>query len=134
MGLSPVSVRETYYYAAYRPYRPGEGGHNAAKFRPVDISKTFNLKVAALEELETANRRYAVHVKQRLEAAHRLSPLLREIDPASIKRLIRAYAEELAETIGKKHGFRYGEEFNYHGAGATVPAHVRERAKPIDSR
>ena len=50
MGLSPLGVRETYYYAANRPYRPGEGGHNAAKFRPVDIGKTFNLKVAALRD------------------------------------------------------------------------------------
>src|SRR5207253_1347813 len=31
MGLPPVSVAETYYYAAHRPYRPGEGGHDAAK-------------------------------------------------------------------------------------------------------
>ena len=29
--------------------------------------------------------------------------------------LIRAYVKELAEAIGKKHGFQYGEEFNYHG-------------------
>jgi LmbE family N-acetylglucosaminyl deacetylase len=134
MGLPPVGVPETYYYAAYRPYRPGEGGHDAAKLRPVDITRTFSLKVAALEELETANRRYAVHVKQRLDAAGRPSPLLRETDAASVKRLIRAYAEELAETIGKKHGFRYGEEFNYHGRGAAVPPYVREKARPVDAR
>jgi LmbE family N-acetylglucosaminyl deacetylase len=134
MGLPPVGVRETYYYAAYRPYRPGEGGHQAAKFRPVDIGKHFNLKVAALEELETANRRYAVHVKQRLELAGRPSPLLQEITRASAKRLIRAYAEELATAIGRKHNFRYGEEFNYHGSGPGVPVHVRERARPIESR
>ena len=59
MGLPPASVPETYYYAANRPYRPGEGGHNGAKFRPVDITKTFNRKAAAIEELNTANRRYA---------------------------------------------------------------------------
>jgi hypothetical protein len=45
--------------------------------------------------------------------------------------LIRAYLEELAETIGKKHGYHYGEEFNYHGAGEPIPAHVREHARPI---
>jgi hypothetical protein len=134
IGLPPVGVRETYYYAAYRPYRPGEGGHGGATFRAVDIAKHFNLKVAALEEMETANRRYATHVKQRLELASMPSPLLRAIDPASIKRLIRAYAEELATTIGGKHGFRYGEEFNYHGGGSSIPPHVREHAKPIESR
>src|SRR4051812_115776 len=76
MGLAPASVPETYYFAANRPYRPGEGGHNGAKFRPVDITKTFNRKVAAIEQLETANRRYAVQVKQRLELAGGPSPLL----------------------------------------------------------
>ena len=130
MGLSPVSVPETYYYAANRPYRPGEGGHDGAKFQPVDITKTFSRKAAAIEELETANRRYALQVKQRLELAGRPSPLLREINPASTKALIRAYVEELAETIGRKHGFRYGEEFNYHGRGAAIPEYIRERARP----
>lgn len=131
MGLAPVGVRETYYYAPYRPYRPGEGGHNAAKFQAIDITKTLNLKVAALQKLETANRRYATHVKQRLDLAGKPSRLLPEINRATIGELIRAYAEELAETIGKKHGFRYGEEFNYHGAGAALPEHIRERTKPI---
>jgi LmbE family N-acetylglucosaminyl deacetylase len=130
MGLAPVGVPEVYYYAN-RPYRKGEGGHNAAKFRPIDISKTFHLKVAALQQLETANRRYATEVKQRLEQAGQPSPLLNVLDRASIGALVRAYAEELAETIGGKHGFRYGEEFNYHGAGERIPAHVREKAKPI---
>jgi LmbE family N-acetylglucosaminyl deacetylase len=131
MGLPPVSVAETYYYAAHRPYRPGEGGHNAAKFRPIDITKEFNRKVVAIEQLDTANRRYAVQVKQRLELAGRPSSLLAEINLAATKALIRAYAEELAETIGRKHGFRYGEEFNYHGRSSPLPEHIREKAKPI---
>jgi LmbE family N-acetylglucosaminyl deacetylase len=130
MGLLPVSVAETYYYATNRPYRPGEGGHNGAKFRPVDVTKTFNRKAAAIEELTTANRRYAIQVKQRLELAGRESPLLRVVDLASTKALIRAYAEELAKTIGRKHGFRYGEEFNYHGRGDSIPEYIRERARP----
>jgi hypothetical protein len=134
MGLPPAGVGETYYYAANRPYRPGEGGHNAAKFRAVDIGKNFNLKVAAIERLQTANRRYAMQVKERLDLAGKPSPLLHVINRESIAALIRAYAEELAETIGKKHGFRYGEEFNYHGAGSRIPEHIREKAKPIDSR
>jgi LmbE family N-acetylglucosaminyl deacetylase len=129
MGLPPVSVAETYYYAANRPYRPGEGGHDGAKFRPIDITKNFDRKAAAIEELETANRRYAIQVKQRLELAGHPSPLLREINPATTKALIRAYVEELAETIGRKHGFRYGEEFNYHGRGNPIPDYIRERAR-----
>jgi LmbE family N-acetylglucosaminyl deacetylase len=131
MGLAPVGVSETYYYASNRPYRPGEGGHNGAKFRPIDITKTFNLKAAALERLETANRRYAMQVKQRLELARKPSPLLSVINRATIAALIRAYATELAETIGAKHGFRYGEEFNYHGPAPGIPEYIREKAKPI---
>jgi LmbE family N-acetylglucosaminyl deacetylase len=131
MGLPPVSVSETYYYAANRPYRPGEGGHNGAIFRPVDITKRFNLKVAALEKLETANRRYATQVKQRLEMAGKPSPLLSVLNRETISALIREYATELAETIGAKHGFRYGEEFNYHGPAPGIPEYIREKAKPI---
>jgi hypothetical protein len=70
-------------------------------------------------------------VKARLERAGKASPLLRALDAGSVAALARAYAEELAETIGRKHGFRYGEEFNYHGPGPRVPEHVRERARPI---
>ena len=131
MGLAPVGVGEVYYYAVNRPYRPGEGGHGGAVFRPVDISKSFERKVAALQQLETANRRYAVQVKQRLELAGKPSPLLMEINRGTINGLMRAYVEELAETIGKKHGFSYGEEFNYHRPGARVPEHVMEKTKPV---
>jgi LmbE family N-acetylglucosaminyl deacetylase len=134
MGLPPAGARETYYYASNRPYRPGEGGHNAAQFRPVDITETFQLKVAALEQLETANRRYATEVRKRLELAGKPSPLLAVLNRDSITALIGAYAEELAGTIGQKHGFRYGEEFNYHGAADPIPPHIREKARPVDSR
>ena len=62
------------------------------------------------------------------------STLLREIDDASTAALARAWAEELARTIGAKHGFTYGEEFNYHGTAPgekrTLPPWILERAKP----
>jgi hypothetical protein len=131
MGFPGFGVRETYWYATNRPYRPGEGGHAGAKFLPVDITSTFNRKVTAIQELRTANHRYGVDVKQRLELAGRPSRLLPEINELTTKALIRAYVEELAETIGKKHGFRYGEEFNYNGPGPAVPEHIREKARPI---
>lgn len=131
MGFPPASVPETYYYAPNRPYRPGEGGGPSAKFRPVDVTNTFARKVAALCELRTANRAYALQVKEKLELFGKPSPLLRAVNEASAKALIRAYAEELAETIGKKHGFRYGEEFNYNGGGEAIPPYVLEHAKPL---
>jgi hypothetical protein len=130
MGFPPAGVPETYYYAVNRPYRPGEGGGPSAKFRPVDITPTFARKLAALAELRNANRAYALHVKEKLELFGKPSPLLTEVNEASAKAVTRAYAEELAETIGKKHGFRYGEEFNYNGGGDAIPPHVMEHAKP----
>jgi LmbE family N-acetylglucosaminyl deacetylase len=133
MGLAPAGVSEVYYYSVNRPYRPGEGGHDGAGLRPVDISKSFERKVTVLQQLETANRRYAMQVKQRLELAGKPSPLLSEINRRTINGLMRAYVEELAETIGKKHNFSHGEEFNYHGPGSRVPAHVMERAKPVEA-
>ena len=133
MGLAPAGASEVYYYAVNRPYRPGEGGHGGAAFRPVDITKSFERKVAVLQKLETANRRYAMQVKQRLELAGMPSRLLREINRGTMNGLMRAYVEELAETIGKKHNFSYGEEFNYYGPGARVPEHVTERARPVEA-
>src|SRR5262249_40781034 len=67
MGFPAYGIPETYYYAPNRPYRPGEGGHNGAKFRPVDISKNFNRKVNAILALRTANYRYAAQLNPRLK-------------------------------------------------------------------
>jgi LmbE family N-acetylglucosaminyl deacetylase len=131
MGFPGYGVPETYWYATNRPYRPGEGGGPGARFRAVDVTATFDRKVAALEEMRTANRAYAAHVKQKLEMFGKPNALLRELNDAAVNGLIRAYAEELAETIGQKHGFRYGEEFNYNGGGNPIPEHIREHAKSI---
>ena len=134
-GLRGHGMRETYYYATYRPYRPGEGGHRAAKFMPVDITKNFNKKVAVIQALRNRNHRYAVHTKARLQMAGKPTTLLDEINESSTRKLIRAFVRELAETIGQKHGFQYGEEFNYHGrafgAGGELAPWIMERAKPI---
>jgi hypothetical protein len=124
-GLAPAQR------TAWRRYRPGRGGQNPARFEALDIGSTFNRKVAALQALETANQRYAVPVKQRLDLAGTPRPLLREINRESGRALLRASVEELGETIGKKHGFRCGEQFNFPGGGDPVPPHVGERAKPL---
>ncbi len=126
MGFKPYGAPEIYYYAVSRPYRPGEGAAGQAQFRPVDITSTIDIKCAALELLRTRNRVQTM-------PAQRAGVLPQPLDEGSVRKFIRAYAEELAETIGRKHGFRYGEEFNHVntsvGAG-ELPAHVRERAVP----
>jgi len=135
VGLKGHSVPETYYYSVRRPYRPGEGGHNGARLEAVDISKTYERKVAACLQLRTTNRAYAEHVRWRLEFMNRPSALLEKIDPAAVESLAREWILELASTIGAKHGFSYGEEFNYHGSppGTTqpLPSWILERAKPM---
>ena len=134
-GLEGHQPRETYYYATYRPYRRGEGGHRSAKFLGLDITENFDKKAAAIQALRNRNHRYAIHVKARLEMAGKPTDLLAEINESSTRALIRSYVKELAETIGAKHGFAYGEEFNYHGRPfgeeAPLPPWVEERAKPI---
>ncbi len=127
VGIKGHGVPETYYYSAHRPYRPGEGGHNSARFEPIDITKTFERKVEACLQLVTANRAYAEHVRKRLELMGK-PPLA-----ASESELMRAWLEQLATTIGAKHGFTQGEEFNYHGTAPgekrTLPPWITERAK-----
>jgi len=103
-----------------------EGAEGQAKFRAVDITSTIDLKCAALELLRTRNRVQAMR-------AQRAGVLPQPLDERSVREFIRAYAEELAETIGRRHGFRYGEEFNHvttRAGTGELPAHVRERAIP----
>ena len=135
IGIGGHSVPETYYYSAHRPYRPGEGGHNAARFEAVDITKTFERKVEACLQLRTTNGAYAEHVRWRLEVMNRPSALLREVTDATVDALARSWLEELAGAIGAKHGFPRGEEFNYHGSPPgqrqSLPPWIMERAKPF---
>ena len=131
IGLKGFAARRYYFYSAYRPYRPGEGGAGKAEFRGVDISGTFDRKLQAILALKTSNHRYAVQTKKRLELAGRPSHLLDRLDEAAIGNLARAFAEELAETIGARHGHRYGEEFNYLGVASGIPPYVLERAVPV---
>ncbi len=130
MGLQPYGAPEVYYYAIGRPYRPGEGGDEPARFRPVDISATFDRKLRAVLALRTTNRLYAAETRQRLADAGHPEPRLAQMNDNSINALVRAYLEELASTIGKKHGFWYGEEFNYVGVARGLPEHVLEKARP----
>lgn len=129
IGYPGYAAREYYFYSPYRPYRPREGGEGAASLRAVDISQTFDVKLRAIGELKTSNHRYAVETRQRLDLAGRQSPLLANLTPAAAEAVARSFAEELAGEIGRKHGFRYGEEFNHLGRRVGLPEHVREKAK-----
>ncbi len=133
IGLKGYAARYYYFYSPYRPYRPGEGGEGKATFKAVDISSTFEKKVKAVLALRTPNHRYATETKRRLELAGRPSELLSRLDEPAVDDLARAFLNELATTIGAKHGYDHAEEFNYLGSAPTIPPHVLERAHPIGS-
>ena len=131
IGLKGYAARFYYFYSPYRPYRPGEGGAGRASFKGVDISSTFDKKVKAIMALRTPNYRYATEAKARLELAGRPSKLLTPLDELAVDKLVTALLTELAATIGAKHGYDHGEEFNFLGSGPAIPPHVLKRARPI---
>lgn len=122
-GLPPYGAPEVFYYAVNRPYRPGEGGDGRARFAAVDIASALEQKLVAVELLKSRNRYYAATVRPRIAGWQGLQ------EDLQIAQLARAFYTELAETIGRKHGFRFGEEFNHVGEAADpVPPYALERA------
>jgi hypothetical protein len=89
-------------------------------------------KVRAMHLLHTRNRIRAMETRGRLQAAGKPLGGLELLDEAALKGVVRAWVEELGQAIGAKHGFDYGEEFNYvgPGAGEDLPEHVVKRAVP----
>jgi LmbE family N-acetylglucosaminyl deacetylase len=130
MNLAPYSVPEVYYYPVDRPYRPAEGGEQNARLVGVDISGVLDAKATALAMLRTRNRFRAQATRARWHAAGRSIEPLEPLDEKLIQALTRAWVHQLAASMGEKHGFRYGEEFNYVGRGEAIPPHALERAVP----
>lgn len=102
MGFKPYGAPEVFYYAAMRPYRKGEGGSGRSKFVAIDIAETLEHKLGALELLLTRNRRW-VAAKAGLR------------EDGQVNQWVRAFAEEMAGTIGAKHKMTVAEEFNHVG-------------------
>lgn len=130
IGYPGYAPRQYYFYSPYRPYRPREGGEGPASLRAVDITSTIQIKLRAIAELKTANQLYALQTRERLRAAGRPGKLPAELTPETAAELARAFAEELAAEIGRKHGLGFAEEFNHLGGRPAIPEHVREKAKP----
>jgi LmbE family N-acetylglucosaminyl deacetylase len=118
MGFQPHGAPEVFFYSATRPYRAGEGGEAfKARFVARSIGDTLEQKITAAQLLQTRNRAWSA-----------LRPGL--LEDHRVNEYIRAYLTEMAVTVGSKHGFQYGEEFNHVGASEPVPAHAVERARP----
>lgn len=123
MGLKPYGAPEVFYYTPMRPYRNGEGGEVAkAKFVGRDVSgAAFEAKQAAIARLAAYNRGW-IQVRAGRSAA----------SDAEVSRHAALFAEELARTIGARHGFPLGEEFNHVGPVAdSIPPYALEKARPI---
>lgn len=130
MGLQGYHVPEVYFYSHQRPYRPGEGGEKRARMVAFDITLTIEQKMNSIELLRNRNQVYARTVHDRLVAAGRTAEMLTPLDDIAVRRLVRSYVEQLGATIGAKHGFRFGEEFNNAGLNPALPPHVLEKAVP----
>lgn len=128
IGLPPYSVPEVYYYSVGRPYQPREGGEAPAKMVSSDIGFHMEAKLRALAMLRARNQEMARTTRLRLERAGRPVEALPAFDETAIQSLVKAWGRELAATIGAKHGFEYGEEFNYVGGRDEIPPHALERA------
>jgi LmbE family N-acetylglucosaminyl deacetylase len=116
LGFPGAAPRQYYFFVPYRPYRAREGGEGQATMKQVDIGAVMERKLNAIVELKTANARYSADVRARTG---------RTIGPDELS---RAFAEELAATIGDKHGLGYAEEFNHLRPVPGLPQHVREKA------
>jgi LmbE family N-acetylglucosaminyl deacetylase len=114
MGMGGYAAKEYFFYSPERPYREREGGEGRADFVGEDIGAVFDRKLATLAKLSTANAAFGRNT--------------RGLNPEEVA---KAFAQELAETIGRRHGYARGEEFNHLGRGGGVPDHVRERARPL---
>lgn len=121
LGYPGRAARQYYFFVPYRPYRAREGGEGPATMKQVDLAKEGLLerKLAAILACETANERWAEDVRRRSGRSG-----LKTDD------LVRAFATELAEAVGARHGLRYAEEFNHLRPVPGLPAHVREKAIP----
>ncbi|MFN7922860.1 MAG: hypothetical protein U0Q16_22330 [Bryobacteraceae bacterium] len=117
MGFKPYGAPEVFYYSAWRPYRAGEGGEEAkAAFRAVDVTDFIGRKLLAAQTMYNRNRTWA-----RIRFGI--------IEDARVDEYVREFVQQMAQTIGKKHGFAYGEEFNHVGAAGGVPPWALERAR-----
>ncbi len=117
LGRPGYSARQYYFYAPYRPYRAREGGEGQAVMKQIDISVSLAAKLNALAELKTSNQAWAMEMSRRSG---------RSFEPADFA---KAFATELAETVGKTHNLRYAEEFNHLRPVPGIPEHIAEHAR-----
>jgi LmbE family N-acetylglucosaminyl deacetylase len=128
-GLKPHLTPELYYYA--QPLDPRRrDAESTATFVPqpkfVDISRTFDRKLKAVQALKTVNRAAAMRLKARLTSTGRRLPLLDVVNEASINGLVEQNVRGLAKVAGAGTPHPLAEEFRYAGLEFRIPAKYRQ--------
>jgi LmbE family N-acetylglucosaminyl deacetylase len=128
-GLRPHLTPELYYYA--QPLDPRRrDAESTATFVPqpktVDISRTFDRKLKAVQALKTVNRSAAIRLKARLTSTGRRLPLLDIVNEASINGLVEQNVRGLAKVAATGTPYPLAEEFRYAGLEFRIPAKYRQ--------
>lgn len=122
--LSPHIVPEVFYYAPPTDPRRREPESTATfvpQPRQIDITKTFLTKLAAARALRTINRATATRLQQTLKAEGRRLPLLDNITPQSIDKLVEENLRGLAAIGAEGTAYKQAEEFRYAGVEYGIP-------------
>lgn len=127
-GLKPHLTAEVYYYA--QPFDPRRrDAESTSTFVPqvkiVDVTNTFNKKLAAIQALKTANYATAMRLKARLTSTDRKLPLLEVVNEGSVNRLVEENVRGLAKISAASSGHQFAEEFRYAGPDYGIPVKYR---------
>ena len=124
LGLKPHLTPELYYYSQPLDPRRREP-ESSATFVPepkiVDISRTFDRKVKAIQALKTINRSSALRLKSRLTSTGRRLPLLDVVDETSVNRLAEENVRGLSKIAAEGSPYSMAEEFRYAGLKYRIP-------------
>lgn len=125
LGSKPHLTPELYYYS--QPVDPRRRQpESTATFVPqpkiLDISKTFDRKLRAVQALQTINRSTAMRLKARLTSTGRRLPLLDTLNKASVDKLVEENVSALARIAADGSPYAKAEEFRYAGHTYRIPA------------
>jgi LmbE family N-acetylglucosaminyl deacetylase len=115
-GLQPHLVPEIYYFA--------KANVHANKF--VDITDFIDKKIEALCAHDSQMKLTIDEMKLALLANQVAPKTAAGLDRNNYRGVIELMARLYAEGIGKKAGFKYGEEFRYELAGGEIVAAIKE--------
>lgn len=103
VGLKPHTVRERYYYTR------GPSDIN----RAFDVTSQIDLRIRTVQAHETMMRSTVNKLRDQLAIGGLWMPQLEREGPKFYLKMVDIYERNRAETVGKKYGLRYAEEFHW---------------------